>query len=197
MRSCVRRAIIGPMLPRRWSRAPRPPRLLALAAALFSLLLAACARTPPSNPATFTLPRTTPELNTATPALVVDQTTVPTASACTDGARYLEDLTVPDDSVVAPGAEIDKRWSVQNTGTCDWGQGYGLVHIGGEGLTGPEETALYPAPAGATAVWQVALQAPDVPGEYTSRWQARAPDGTFFGDEVFVIVVVAPAPPTL
>jgi hypothetical protein len=111
-------------------------------------------------------------------------------SACSDGARYLEDLTVPDGSLVAPGAEIDKRWSVQNSGTCEWGSDYRLVHVGGDGLAGPEETALYPAPAGATAVWQVLLQAPAEPGEYTSRWQARAPDGTLFGDEVFVVVIV-------
>ena len=195
MRCRALRAIIRPMPFCRLTRSPRPPRFYVPAAALFVLLLTACSRTPPSSPATFSLPRTTPVSLTATPALAIAETATPTVSACSDGARYIEDLTVPDGSVVAPGAEIDKRWSVQNSGTCEWGSDYRLVHVGGDGLAGPEETALYPAPAGATAVWQVLLQAPAEPGEYTSRWQARAPDGSLFGDEVFVVVVVQAGAP--
>lgn len=96
--------------------------------------------------------------------------------------------------VVTAGETIDKRWSVENDGTCDWGPGYRLVHVAGEGLIGPEEVALFPARAGSSAVWQVTLEAPAVPGEYISQWQARSPDGTHFGDLVYVIVVVE-APP--
>lgn len=91
---------------------------------------------------------------------------------------------------MAPGAEMVKRWSIANEGTCDWGPGYSLRHTGGEGLMGPEAVALFPARAGSTAVWEVVLQAPEAPGEYHSEWQAEAPDGTLFGDVVFVIVVV-------
>jgi hypothetical protein len=111
------------------------------------------------------------------------------AASCRNGSRYIEDLTIPDGAVVAPGQTIDKRWSVQNSGTCDWGPDYRLVHVSGEGLTGPDELALYPAVAGADAVWQVILQAPTEAGTYDSRW----PDGSFFGDEVYVVIVVAAA----
>jgi hypothetical protein len=145
---------------------------------------------------------------TATPPVPVPTTLVETAAAvparaatdipqapvvaggCTDGARFVEDLTIPDGSVVGPGARLDKRWSVQNTGSCDWGPDYRLERIDNDGLTGPAEVALYPARAGTTAVWQVEMQAPMAPGEYFSRWQARAPDGSFFGDAVYVVVVV-------
>jgi Ig-like domain from next to BRCA1 gene len=116
---------------------------------------------------------------------------IPTVRAtCTDGARFLEDLTIPDRTHVGPGATLDKRWSVQNSGTCDWGPDYRLVHQGGSGIEGPSEIALYPARSGAQAIWQVSLRAPEQPGEYQSRWQARAPDGTLFGDEVFIVIVV-------
>jgi len=116
---------------------------------------------------------------------------IPTVRAtCTDGARFLEDLTIPDRTHVGPGAALDKRWSVQNSGTCDWGPDYRLVHQGGSGIEGPSEIALFPARGGAQAIWQVSLRAPEQPGEYQSRWQARAPDGTLFGDEVFIVVVV-------
>lgn len=118
-----------------------------------------------------------------------------TSMACTNNSRFVEDLTVPDGSVVAPGAEIDKRWSVQNTGSCDWGADYRLVQVSGGGLIGPKEAALYPARAGETAAWQILLQAPMDPGEYTSRWQARAPDGSLFGDDVFVVIVVGQGAP--
>jgi hypothetical protein len=109
-----------------------------------------------------------------------------------DGAEFLEDLSVPDGSEVPPGAQIDKRWSVENIGTCDWGQGYRLVRVSSDGLAGPDEIALYPARAGTRAIWQVVFTAPDSLGEVISEWQAQAPDGTRFGDEVFVYVVVVP-----
>jgi len=124
----------------------------------------------------------------------VEEPTSTPAPTCRNGSRYIEDLTIPDGTIVAPGETIVKRWSVQNSGTCDWGPDYRLVHISGEGLTGPDEVALYPAVAGSDAVWQVVLQAPMETGTYHSRWQARAPDGTFFGEEVYVVVTVAAGP---
>jgi hypothetical protein len=105
-------------------------------------------------------------------------------------------LTIPDGSQVLPGAALDKRWSVSNSGSCDWGPDYRLVQVGTSDIQGPAEVALYPAQAGSTAVWQVALVAPAAPGEYLGRWQARAPDGTLFGDEVFVLILVAEPEPT-
>ncbi len=128
---------------------------------------------------------------------------LPTArAACTNAARFIEDLTIPDGTHVALGAALDKRWSVQNSGTCDWGPDYRLAHQGGSGIEGPSEIALYPARGGAQAVWQVSLQAPAQSGEYQSRWQAQAPDGTPFGDEVFIVIVVdrpsgSPTPTTV
>jgi hypothetical protein len=79
---------------------------------------------------------------------------------------------------------------VENSGTCNWGPGYRLVRIGQDAFEGPEEIDLYPARAGATAVLQVALQAPEIPGEYISRWRAQAPDGSFFGEELYILIVV-------
>jgi hypothetical protein len=121
----------------------------------------------------------------------------PTATTfCDDNASFIEDLTIPDGSQVLPGGALDKRWSVRNSGSCDWGPDYRLVQVGTSEIQGPAEVALYPAQAGSTAVWQVALVAPAAPGEYLGRWQARAPDGTLFGDEVFVLIVVELPTPT-
>ena len=114
----------------------------------------------------------------------------PTPSICLNNAFFLEDLSIPDGTVVLPNERIDKRWSVLNSGTCDWGPGYHLVRIGDDALEGKDELALYPARAGATAVWQVILSAPLEPGDYLSRWQARTPEGNVFGDDVFLFVSV-------
>ncbi len=120
---------------------------------------------------------------------------VPTA-ICSNDAEFLEDLTLPDGTKVLPGAELDKRWLILNRGGCGWGSEYRLVQIGDSRIQGPRELALYPAVAGGQATWQVPLVAPLEEGEYISRWQAQAPDGAAFGDEVYVLIVVDASPLT-
>jgi len=100
-------------------------------------------------------------------------------------------VTIPDGTVFAPGEAFDKIWQVRNDGTCDWGPDYRLVAVSENRLGAPVEVALFPAAAGTIGEWQIALQAPYEPGEYLGRWRARAPDGTLFGDEVFVLIFVA------
>jgi hypothetical protein len=115
---------------------------------------------------------------------------------CENDARFLEDVTFPDGEIVTPGQTIDKRWSVQNLGSCDWGEGYRLIHLGQDDFPAPDALALYPARAGTNAVWQVELQAPLEVGQYVSQWQAQAPDGSTFGDIVYILISVEEATPT-
>jgi hypothetical protein len=115
---------------------------------------------------------------------------------CTNEAVYLEDLTVPDGTIVSPGQRLDKRWAVRNTGSCNWNAAYRLVPLGESEFSAPEAVALYPARAGEVATLQVVLDAPGSPGEYASRWQPQAPDGSLFGEPVFVFVLVEQPTPT-
>jgi hypothetical protein len=115
---------------------------------------------------------------------------------CLNDAEFIEDLTIPDLTEVDPGSELDKRWLVRNSGSCDWTLDYRLVNVSGVGFTGPDQIALYPARSETSAVWQVVVTAPQTPGEHISRWQAQAPDGTPFGDEVFLYIVVPTPAPT-
>jgi hypothetical protein len=114
----------------------------------------------------------------------------PDTAACMNNVEFIEDLTVPDGSVFPPGSSIDKRWSVRNIGSCNWTSDYRLVRLDQDVLQSPAEVALYPARAGAMGIWQVEFIAPAIPGEYMSRWQARAPSGEYFGQEVFMIIRV-------
>ena len=93
-----------------------------------------------------------------------------------------------------PGQLLLKKWDMQNTGTCNWGPSYRLVLIGGDSLAAAGEVALYPAKAGADAIWEIPMVAPQTPGAYTSRWQARDPVGNLFGPVVFIKITVIPMP---
>jgi hypothetical protein len=105
---------------------------------------------------------------------------------CTDGLNFISDLTVPDGTSIARGVEIDKRWQVKNSGTCNWDEGYSLVLIAGPDLGQGAKQALIPARAGAEAMIRLLLIAPVSPGSYTSAWQAHNPAGEPFGEVIYI-----------
>lgn len=162
------------------------------------LILIACAPTPPPTP--FIPPKvatptqlmdfgTTPVIPTLTPSpeLVASPTSTP---PCTDGLAFVQDVTVPDGTVVSPGASVDKQWLVQNNGTCNWDSRYRLKFVGGLEMGAAPEQALYPARAGMQATLRITFTAPTEPGTYQSAWQAISFDGTPFGDPVFMEITV-------
>ena len=135
---------------------------------------------------------------TATPLLeAATSTSTPTAAGpCTNNAHFLADVTVPDGAQFQPGQPIDKQWQVRNTGTCEWGPDYRLVLVSGNALSARGEAALYPAKPGITAIFELAMLAPQEPGKYTGRWQARDPSGKLFGDRIFITIEVVGPPAT-
>jgi hypothetical protein len=109
---------------------------------------------------------------------------------CQDNLTYIEDLTIPDGSAVPPNTILDKRWQVENSGSCNWDKGYHLKLTGGNALGAAEDLALYPARSHSQAVLRIEFTAPTEPGNYRSSWQAFSPDGKPFGDPVFIDIVV-------
>jgi len=171
---------------------------------LFSILLAlflfpACAPTltptpfiPPKAP-TPTVPLivegNTPVIPTVTPQPI--PTSSPTATPpCTDSLAFVEDLTIPDGTIVSPGASVDKSWLVQNNGTCNWDLRYRLKFAGGLEMGATTEQALYPARAGNQATIKITFTAPNEPGTYSTAWQAFDPFDEPFGDPVFMEIIV-------
>lgn len=164
-----------------------------------TLILAACGAEPLVSPTVAWTPLpVSSKIPIATSTAVPVQAVAPVnPSGCIDNAAFLEDLTIPDQTVVIGGENLDKRWAVQNSGSCDWGSGYRLVRVGNDSFESIDEVALFPARAGSAAVWQVLLTAPFQPGEHISIWQAESPEGALFGEQVYMWVVVAtptPAP---
>ncbi len=171
-----------------------------LLAGLLGLSLAACGTTsspdqteiqgevfiPPTAAVTSTSPFATP---TAAP-LVTEAFRPSPTPACFDGLTYLEDLSIPDGSVVAPGASLDKRWLVENSGSCNWDESYALQLVAGPALEVTETQALYPARSGSTATIRIIFTAPSEPSTYRSAWQAYNPQGEAFGDPIYIEVTV-------
>jgi hypothetical protein len=166
---------------------------------IFILTLGACA--PKPAPTFFLPPTESPQLIplpvTQAPAtsavIVVPTIVVPTPTPpCTDSLTYIQDLTIPDGTVVSPGQIIDKQWLVTNSGTCDWDARYRLRMFSGAELGAATEQALYPARAGTQATLRILFTAPSDAGTYNSAWQAFGPEGTAFGDTIYIQIVVSP-----
>jgi hypothetical protein len=163
--------------------------------AALAALLAACAGRAPATaylpPTGFPVLPITPTLALATVTELPDLTPQPSATPdCRPGLTYLEDLSLPDGTLVSPGERLDKRWRVENSGSCNWDAGYSLALLSGPDLGAAPEQALFPARSGSQVELRILFTAPQEPGTYRSAWQARDPHGQPFGDEVFIEVVV-------
>lgn len=121
---------------------------------------------------------------------------------CTNSIAFVDDLTFPDDTVVAPGTEFEKGWMLKNTGTCPWTTQYSLVFAGGDQMSAPQTITLTTAvaPDQEIAVYAPFI-APEVEGTYRSDWLMADSAGNIFGvdgfdDQVFwaQIVVGVPEP---
>lgn len=149
-------------------------------------------RPPTSQPPAQPLPTTTPIPALFTPLPPSTITVTATAGPCTDNLSFLDDITVDDGTSFLPGASIDKQWLVQNSGTCNWDSTYRLKWVGGNTFGAVEEQSLYPARAGTQATLRILFTAPAEAGAYESAWQAVDPNGNFFGDLIFIKIVVSP-----
>lgn len=170
----------------------RPPLRYIVAIMVASSTLLSClpGRAPPVTP---TGAINAPAVPAASPTTLATDTPQPQRASgpCTDGAAFVEDSTIPDGTEVAPGATLDKRWLVENSGTCDWGPGYALVRADGPSMGVNDVTALFPARAGAEVEIQLSLVAPTAPGSHTTSWRMRNDEGEFFGDVLFISIVVS------
>jgi Ig-like domain from next to BRCA1 gene/SdrD B-like domain len=128
----------------------------------------------------------------------------PAPQACVYRAAFLQDVTIPDGTVVAPGAQFVKTWRVQNTGSCSWGPGSGLSNlafVGGDALGAPPTVPIPQSVAvGATTDLSINMVAPQAGGTYKSNWKLRADDGTLIGVgpgrvALYVLMRVQAGPP--
>jgi hypothetical protein len=103
------------------------------------------------------------------------------SSACNRGL-FVADVTIPDGTVLAPGASFTKTWRITNVGTCTWTTSYDLVYVFGN-LLGASPTVALPSSVapGQTADFSVNMVAPTAAGHYRSYWRFQDGSGIQFG----------------
>jgi hypothetical protein len=104
--------------------------------------------------------------------------------------NFIADLTIPDKTEVAPNSSLDKRWEVENAGTCNWDERYQVRLVGGPDLGAATVQSLYPARSGTHAVIRMQMTAPAKPGTYQSAWRAYNPRNEPIGDVFYIDIVV-------
>ena len=167
-----------------------PQALTAAAPAIQASLTADAASLAPTN-----TPEPAPLGATAPPPAPVADTPAPLGpDPCVYDLLFLTDLTVPDGTAFRPGEPFDKRWKVQNTGSCAWGPDFRIVLVEGDLLGAPPESALYPARPGTDGLVRALMIAPQAPGDFSGTWSARDPHGNLFGNKMWVRITVTAEP---
>ena len=131
----------------------------------------------------------TPEI-TATTLLL--NTQVPPTQASCDNMAYVDDVTIPDNSPVAPGSKFVKTWKVRNNGQCTWTTNYRLIY--GWAANWPEIVASPPGyvlltksvEPGAEYDVSVTLTAPVKSGVYLAAFRLQNDKGYNFGTILYV-----------
>ena len=100
-------------------------------------------------------------------------------------------MTIPDNTIMEPGKAFTKTWRVKNSGAAAWKKGTKLVFMKGNQMGAPKSVPVTEIKPNATIDISVDMVAPDKPGNYRTTWRLQAPDGTYFGDELYAAIAVA------
>ncbi len=177
-------------------------RRTVVAIVILSLLTLACSlftgtrqTATPSGNGSAVIPPTATSASPATQLPTESATSPPVhgTGGCSFDAKFVADVTIPDNTLIQPGTPFRKTWRLRNNGTCDWPAGTKLVFVSGEAM-GAQASVLAPAaPANSEADVSVDFVAPTAPGTYKSTWQLETPDGIRFG-QLFYVQIVVPQP---
>ena len=148
---------------------------------------------------TVTPTRTSTATLTATPTPTKTPTRTPTPIPC-NLARFVEDVTIPDGSIVNSYTYFTKTWRLKNMGSCTWDSSYQIIFVEGTSMS---PTEYFPWKGGTAGYGEsvdvsVELISPEAPGTYQGNFMLRAPDGTLFGmgteNKSFWVKIVVPVP---
>ena len=124
-------------------------------------------------------------------------TSAPVSSdAPCDRALFVDDISIPDNTVMSPGATFTKTWRIQNDGKCTWSKDYALVFDSGDEMDAPVSIPLNnEVPSGQAIDISVNLKAPGSPDTYRANFKIKNAAGEIFGvgdesDPFWVIIDV-------
>ncbi|KAG1548805.1 hypothetical protein G6F47_009893 [Rhizopus delemar] len=110
-------------------------------------------------------------------------------------AQFIADINIPGGTCVLPKKNFIKTWKVRNNGNIHWPTDSRLLFNGGSifkpyPMSFPEGFLLPGLAPNQVGCISAELQAPDSPGDYTSRFCFITPEGKRFGDELYCVIKV-------
>jgi hypothetical protein len=140
----------------------------------------AVAKTPQTpTPISFATPLSTSQVQPTQPL----PTPVPGGqTGFCDAAQYVADVTVPDDTVMAPNFAFTKTWRLKNVGTCTWNTSYTVVFDSGNPMSAvfPVNLTNTVSPSQTVDI-SVNMVAPATAGNYQGNWKLKNASGVAFG----------------
>lgn len=116
------------------------------------------------------------------------------AQVIVDDLKFVEDVTIPDGTVVKPGETFVKTWRFMNIGSNTWNPQYTFRFADFwdpmSGTPSSQSLVANVAPQN-TIDLSVTMTAPTKPGNYMSFWQMHNAEGIGFGPKVWVSITVA------
>mmetsp|Transcript_10101 Transcript_10101/g.9052 ORF Transcript_10101/g.9052 Transcript_10101/m.9052 type:complete len:529 (-) Transcript_10101:103-1689(-) len=105
--------------------------------------------------------------------------------------RYIRDITFPDGTCIPPNTAFEKIWLIRNDGTIDWANGTVLIPTEGDQLCDSSKQVIVPSlKAGEEGDITIQLVSPGTSGRFTSNFRLKSPDGSIFGQRLWVDIVV-------
>jgi hypothetical protein len=111
------------------------------------------------------------------------------SSVCNKSA-YIDDITIPDGTILAPDEAFVKTWELKNTGYCTWKAESSLMFFMGDSMSGQDTEIRKTLASGNQAKFSIELTAPNAEGTYTGYWILTDKYGYPFGTPFFVQIVV-------
>lgn len=105
-------------------------------------------------------------------------------------SAFIDDITIPDGTILAPGEVFVKTWELKNTGYCTWKAESSLKFFMGNSMSGQDTEIGKTLASGNQAKFSIELTAPDTEGTYTGYWILADKYGYPFGTPFFVQIVV-------
>jgi hypothetical protein len=116
---------------------------------------------------------------------------VPTQGPTCYSSTFISDVNYPDGSVVQDDVNITKVWSIKNSGTCTWDDGFSLKPISGsaKGTWVIDDDAEFVEPDETVEIG-IDLRTPTEGGEWGGCWRMYGDNDQPFGTPVCILVTI-------
>ena len=115
-------------------------------------------------------------------AVLFTETPLPPSIPNCDNLAHLENETFPDQTSFSPGEQFEKKWTIQNVGSCTWDTSYSLVFVGGESMNANSPIQFnHTVGPNETIELKIQFSAPQEEGYYEGFWKLQNNLGEQFG----------------